>query len=72
MALATARGLKGFSVIVQEALDHYLANEAARTTRTAAALGVLDTLEDSEADALSDSVHRSRESWRIGAEGGER
>jgi metal-responsive CopG/Arc/MetJ family transcriptional regulator len=63
-ALAAERGVRGFSELVREAVEHYLAENAARQHRVAAALRVLGTLSDKEARALEESVTRLRATWR--------
>ena len=62
--LAARRGLKGFSNLVQEALDRYLEEQASRKDQVATALAVLGTLRSDEAEALETSVRRARRSWR--------
>lgn len=64
MALAAERGTRGFSELVREAIEHYLTENAARQDRVAAALRVLGTLSDEEAQDLDDSVSRLRGTWR--------
>ena len=64
LELAAERGAKGFSELVREAVDQYLAENAARRGRVAAALGVLGTLTDRQAGALEESVRRLRRTWR--------
>lgn len=62
--LAAQRREKGFSRIVQEALDRYLAEHATRSARVRAALEVLGALDPTDADALADSVTQLRSRWR--------
>ena len=50
--------------IVQEAIDRYLDETAAREDRTRAALRVLGTFDDESAEALTSEMQRNRESWR--------
>jgi hypothetical protein len=66
LELAARRGEKGFSRIVQEALDRYLEQEAvsAREARAAQALAVLGTLGDEAADELETRVRNLRNDWR--------
>ena len=66
LELAARRGEKGFSRIVQEALDRYLAEEAlgARKARSKDALKVLGTLSDKAADAMEARVRTIRDRWR--------
>ena len=64
LEIAARRGEKGFSKIVEEALESYLYrdgdNEAART-RALAARGALT---GDEADDLEDRTREIRERWR--------
>jgi metal-responsive CopG/Arc/MetJ family transcriptional regulator len=64
LELAAERGEKGFSRLVQEAIDRYLEENAARRERVVAALAVGGTLDDAAADALEQSVRRMRGTWR--------
>lgn len=63
---AARRGEKGFSRIVGEALDLYFERETDRKAKIESALGVLGSLSDDEADALSEEAQRLRSSWRSG------
>jgi len=62
--LAARRGVKGFSSIVQEALDQYFALEDRRQGTVDRALSALGSLSDEEADRLEDEVRSLRRSWR--------
>ena len=66
LELAARRGEKGFSRIVQEALDRYLEEEAAgaRKARVEQALAVLGTLGDEAADAMEARAKALRAHWR--------
>jgi len=64
LELAARRGLKGYSTLVQEALDRYLEEQARQSDRVAAALAVLGSLDDDEADRLEASVREARGRWR--------
>mgnify|MGYP001608843452 FL=1 len=64
VALAAARGEKGFSKLVQEALDRYLDESAARSKRVREALKVAGTLTRAEADAMRAHVGALRAEWR--------
>jgi hypothetical protein len=66
LELAASRGQKGFSVLVQEAIDLYLRMHAdgARKARVKAALSVLGTLGDKEVEALTQATRALRRSWR--------
>jgi metal-responsive CopG/Arc/MetJ family transcriptional regulator len=64
LELAAERGEKGFSRLVQEAIDLYLEENAARRERVEAALAVGGSLDDAAADALEHSVQRIRGTWR--------
>jgi len=64
LAIAAGRGLKGFSPVVQEALDSYLAARAKDSARIAAARASRGTLGDDEADELSRTCSQLRSQWR--------
>lgn len=64
LELAARRGDKGFSGIVQEALDHYFEGEEERAAKVARAIDALGTLEPGEADRLEKEVCKLRGSWR--------
>ncbi|MCK6459465.1 MAG: hypothetical protein L6Q95_06170 [Planctomycetes bacterium] len=64
LRLAASRGEKGFSVLVHEAIDLYLRTqvEAARRARVKAALTVLGTFSDKDAEALREATRALRKS----------
>lgn len=65
LKLAAERGEKGFSRLVQEAIEHYLESGLGRRERVERAVSLLGTLSRREADALRASVRRTREGpWR--------
>jgi predicted DNA-binding protein len=64
LALAAHRGGKGFSGIVQEALDHYFEAGEERAAKVAKALDALGTLEPVEADRLEKEIRKLRGSLR--------
>ena len=61
---AAKRGGKGFSSIIQEALDHYFQAAAGRRERVERAVKVLGTLAEPSADRLEKDVCQLRRSWR--------
>jgi len=62
--LAARRGEKGFSGLVQEALDLYLEAMAAQEDRIRGALDVLGALEEHAADHMERIVADLRGNWR--------
>lgn len=64
LKLAAERGEKGYSSIVQEAVDCYLDDEAERKTRVKEAVLVLGTLDDAAADQMTETARALRDSWR--------
>jgi Arc/MetJ family transcription regulator len=62
--LAARRGLKGFSALVQEALDQYLEARGGQDEAVRLALAVRGTLKGKEADALAEACREARRSWR--------
>jgi hypothetical protein len=64
LEIAARRGEKGFSRLVQEALDQYLADEASRKGRVDAAIALGGSLSEKAADAFEESVRQIRGTWR--------
>lgn len=64
LKLAAERGMKGFSTIVQEALDQYLEAHAAQRGRIAAALEVIGSFDDASGEALEAATKNLRSKWR--------
>lgn len=64
LELAARRGEKGFSSIVEEALERYFAREERRREAVDRALEALGSLAPEEADRLEEEVERLRRSWR--------
>ncbi|MBI5500615.1 MAG: ribbon-helix-helix protein, CopG family [Deltaproteobacteria bacterium] len=62
--LAARRGVKGFSAIVQEALDQYLKSTEGKEAEVQAALAVRGSLKGKEAERLAETSRRLREAWR--------
>jgi metal-responsive CopG/Arc/MetJ family transcriptional regulator len=62
--LAARRGEKGFSRLVQEAVERMLAEDDSRKSRTATALALKGSLGAKAADDLSASIARIRSTWR--------
>ena len=64
LELGAKRGLKGFSLLVQEAVDRFLEQEARREDLKAAALAALGSLDEESALGLEASVRAARSQWR--------
>jgi hypothetical protein len=62
--LAARRGEKGFSRLIQEAVERLLATDDSRQARTESALALKGTLDAKAADDLEASVARIRSTWR--------
>lgn len=62
--LAARRGEKGFSRLVQEAVDRLLADEHEGKGRVEAALALEGSMTAEAADELTASVARLRSNWR--------
>lgn len=60
LALAARRGQKGFSGLVQEAIERYLDEELPRQDRIGRALALAGSLSAADADRLEAAVHRVR------------
>ncbi len=64
LALAARRGQKGFSAVLEEAIDSYLESQAAREKRLQTFLSLGGSLSEDDAQDLRRTVRRLRESWR--------
>jgi len=64
LEIAARRGEKGFSRLVQEAVERFLSEEDTRKARTEAALALEGSMSAKAAEALSASVTRIRRTWR--------
>jgi metal-responsive CopG/Arc/MetJ family transcriptional regulator len=64
VTLAAERGARGFSELVREAIEMYLAEAAARRDRVTVALAALGTLSEAEARDLDDASAGLRRTWR--------
>ena len=63
LKLAAKRGMKGFSGLVQEAIDSFLESQVSRTALIAAALAVKGAL-GGEADEFEKRTQFIRKNWR--------
>jgi predicted transcriptional regulator len=64
LELAARRGQKGFSSLIEEAVDLYLRQERVRGEARRRALARRGSLRDRDADALRTAVAAWREHWR--------
>lgn len=64
LQLAAERGEKGFSRLVQEALEKYLDELDGQEKRIRAALSVLGKLDEASARQMEETVRELRKSWR--------
>jgi len=64
LELAARRGLKGFSVLVQEALEQYLKGGAGRDEDVRIALAARGVLKGKDGAQLAEACHRLRDNWR--------
>jgi predicted transcriptional regulator len=62
--LAARRGEKGFSRLVQQAVERMLAEDDSRRSRIKAALAREGSMSEKAADELTASVARMRSTWR--------
>lgn len=62
-AIAQQRGLRGFSALVQEALDAYLGD--LRADEVELLLGLEGTIDDEEERELRSNVAATRQRWRV-------
>lgn len=64
LELAAARGEKGFSSIVRDALELYLRVHSEQTEAVQKALALKGSFTEAEGDRLRAETRRSRENWR--------
>lgn len=64
LELAARRGERGFSAVVEEALQRYFDAEEGRGRRADEARAILGSMTHDEADDLRASIARMRERWR--------
>ncbi len=64
LQLAAERGEKGFSKLVQEALEKYLDELNGQQKRIRAALSVLGKLDEASARQMEETLRDLRRSWR--------
>jgi hypothetical protein len=64
LELAAARGEKGFSIVVAEALDLYLDAQKGRTSAIRRALALKGSMSETEAAGLSGKTRKIRANWR--------
>lgn len=64
LKIAAQRGMKGFSQLVQEAVDSYLENQASRATLIDAALAMKGALKSKSADEFEERTQSIRGDWR--------
>lgn len=64
LRLAAQRGIKGFSSLIQEALESYIAQQARRDGAIEAAIALKGSLTDTEAEGFIERVTAIRETWR--------
>jgi hypothetical protein len=62
-AIAQRRGVRGFSALVQEALDGYLAN--LNVDEVDILLGLEGVLTDADADEMRSRISDARTTWRV-------
>jgi hypothetical protein len=64
LELAANRGEKGFSTVVAEALELYLADQRGRRNAKEKALSLKGTMSEAEAGSLSTQTRKIRANWR--------
>ena len=64
LKLAAQRGMKGFSGLVQEAVNAYLDSQASRASLIEAALAMKGSLKNKSADEFEERTHAIRKNWR--------
>jgi len=64
LSLAARRGLKGFSQLIQEAVDSYLRQQSGRDEAIRSAVALRGSLDRRAADRFEERVKELRRSWR--------
>ena len=64
LRLAAQKGMKGFSQLIQEAVEAYLNSQNSRSSLIEAALGLKGALRDKAADEFEERAKAAREIWR--------
>ncbi len=64
LAMAARRGEKGFSSLVETAVERYLEDEERRQSRIREAVSAIGSLDHDEAERLRKSVESVRATWR--------
>ena len=64
LRLAAQKGMKGFSQLIQEAVDAYLETQNSRTSLIDAALALKGSLQNKSADEFEARTKAIRENWR--------
>ncbi len=64
LKLAAQRGMKGFSSLVQEAIDSFLDQQASRASLIDAALAMKGSLENDSGDEFEARTKSIRKNWR--------
>jgi len=64
LAMAARRGEKGFSVLVEEAVERYLDEDERRRELVRLARTSIGGLSDEEGEELRESVRKARSVWR--------
>ena len=64
LAIAARRGQKGFSDVLAEAIESYLAGEVERERKVQTLLSLAGSLSEEEAEELRRTTQELRKSWR--------
>ena len=64
ITIAAQRSQKGFSRVLEEAIESYLGGEKERVQRRQELRALAGSLSESEAAELRHTTHQLRESWR--------
>jgi HPt (histidine-containing phosphotransfer) domain-containing protein len=64
LRLAAQRGMKGFSLLVQEAIDLFLETQSSRVSLINAAVAMKGSLQNKAADEFEARIKSIKENWR--------
>lgn len=64
LAMAARRGEKGFSALIESAVERFLEEEDRRLSRVRDAVSAIGSIDDEEAERMHESTRRIRAEWR--------
>lgn len=65
LAMAARRGEKGFSTLVEKAVERYLEEEERRHSLVREAVAAIGSLDEKDAERMRETVRNVRSTWRL-------